>query len=188
MTAIAKSPCPVASDETRSRRRGLWRAEGGGMMIEFAFVAPFVILLLVATTEVAVTLFVGATLEGAAEGAARQIRTGQVQESDDPVVAFQTKFCEAVLNLIDCNEVMFDVRGFSDFGSADMALEFDEDGQLVGAQFSPGDSGEITVVRVVYRWRYLTALVSDVLSPDGSGTALLMATMAFQNEPYELGG
>ena len=166
----------------------LVRANGGGMMIEFAFVAPFVILLLVSTVEVGFMLFVGSALEGAAESAARQIRTGQVQESADPVTAFQTKFCQQVFNLIDCNQVTYDVRAFDDFASVDTTMEFDEDGQLVGAQFAPGESGEITIVRILYRMTFFTPLVSQALSPDGSGSTLLMSTMAFQNEPYELGG
>lgn len=167
---------------------GLLRASGGGMIIEFAFVAPFVILIMMATIELSWTFFVGAALEGAAENAARQIRTGQVQQNDDPVATFQAKLCEQLFNLIDCTEVTFDVRGFSDFASVSAPLEFDENGQLIGATFTPGNSGEITLVRVLYRWKFLTPLVSEALAADGGGTALLLATVAFQNEPYELGG
>jgi Flp pilus assembly protein TadG len=168
--------------------RRMARENAGGMMIEFAFVAPFVILLLVSTVEVGFTLFVGSIMEGAAENAARQIRTGQVQESDDPVATFQARLCQQVFNLIDCNFVVYDVRSFNDFGSVDTTLVFDENGQPVDTQFTPGESGEITIVRVMYRLNFMTPLVAHALSPDGTGSKLLMSTMAFQNEPYELGG
>lgn len=160
----------------------------GGTLIEFAFVAPFVILLLTATVEVAVTLFVEAAISGAAESAARDIRTGRVQEDDDPLTAFRTKLCDSLFGIIDCNAVVFDVRAFADFGSVDTSLQLDENGNVVNAQFAPGESGEITIVRVSYRWQFLTPLVGEALASDGTGGVLLLSTMAFQNEPYELGG
>lgn len=158
------------------------------MLIEFAFVAPFVVLLLTATAEIAVTLVVDATLSGAAESAARDIRTGRVQEGDNPLDAFQSKLCDSLFGIVDCGELVFDVRRFDDFGSADMTILVDEDGNLSGAQFAPGDSGEITIVRVSYRWQYLTPLIGGLLAPDGTSGVLLLSTLAFQNEPYDLGG
>ena len=122
------------------------------------------------------------------EGAARQIRTGQVQVAANPLEAFRTRLCAELFELIDCNEVVFDVRKFDNFTSVATTLEFDEEGDVVGAAFLPGDSGEITIIRVIYRWHYKTPLVAQALSSDGTGSAVLMATMAFQNEPYELGG
>jgi len=170
------------------RDGGVLRSNGGGTLVEFAFVAPFVILMLVATVEVALTLFVDATLSGAAESAARDIRTGRVQEEDDPLDTFRTKLCDSLFGIVDCSTVVFDVRTFEDFNSVDMTLQLDEDGNPTGTQFSPGNSGEITVVRVAYRWQFLTPLVGNMLSSDGTGGVLLLSTMAFENEPYELGG
>jgi len=175
----------------RKRSLGIRRllvSSGGGMLIEFAFVAPFVVLLLAATAEIAVTLVVDATLSGAAETAARDIRTGRVQEDDDPLEAFRSKLCDSLFEIVSCEGLVFDVRSFDDFGSADMSLQFDDDGILTGTQFAPGDSGEITIVRVSYRWQYLTPLIGGLLASDGTGGVLLLSTLAFQNEPYELGG
>jgi Flp pilus assembly protein TadG len=168
--------------------RRLLASRRGGVLVEFGFVAPFVILLLTATLEVAVTLFVDATISGAAESAARDIRTGRIQEEDDPLDAFQTKLCGSLFGVVNCNEVVFDVRTFDDFESVEMTLEVDDEGNMTGGEFEPGDSGQITVVRISYRWQYLTPIVGHALAPDGSGGVLLLSTMAFQNEPYELGG
>ncbi len=172
----------------RSGGKAALSSNHGGMLIEFAFVAPFVVLLLTATVEVAVTLFAEVTISGAVESAARDIRTGRVQENEDPIDAFQTKLCDSLFGIVDCSAVAFDVRTFSDFSSVDMTLEVDEEGNMTGGQFTPGESGEITVVRVAYRWNFLTPLVGHVLASDGSGGVLLLSTMAFQNEPFELGG
>lgn len=170
------------------KTKGALRSVSGGTLIEFAFVAPFVVLVLTATAEVAVTLFVDATISGAAEGAARDIRTGRVQENENPLDAFQTRLCDSLFGLADCARVVFDVRTFDDFSSVDMSIQLDEEGNLTGAQFSPGNSGQITIVRVSYRWQFLTPVMGELLSSDGSGGLLLLSTMAFQNEPYELGG
>lgn len=164
------------------------RSNGGGMLIEFAFVVPFVVLLLTATAELAVTLFVDATISGAVQSAARDIRTGQIQENQNPLQAFETKLCDSLFGIVDCASVTFDVRTFADFGSVSMTLEVDEEGNLAGGQFTPGDAGEITVVRAAYRWNFMTPLVGNALSADGSGGILLVSTTAFQNELYELGG
>ena len=167
---------------------GALRSQRGGMLVEFSFVVPFVVLLLTATAELAVTLFVDATISGAVQNAARDIRTGRVQESENPLDAFQTKLCDSLFGIVSCAALTFDVRTFDDFSSVSMTLDVDEDGNLTGGQFTPGDSGEITVVRAAYRWNFLTPLVGQALSSDGSGGVLLISTTAFQNEPYELGG
>ncbi len=167
---------------------GALASKRGGMLIEFAFVAPFVVLLLTATAELAVTLFAEATISGAVQSAARDIRTGRIQENENPLDAFQTKLCDSLFGIVNCNDVVFDVRTFADFGSVEMTLEVDEEGNLTGGQFAPGESGEITVVRAAYRWNFLTPLIGEALASDGSGGVLLISTMAFQNEPYELGG
>ena len=180
MSVLRKKPFSTVGRALSSRR--------GGMLIEFAFVVPFVVLLLTATAEVAVTLFIEATLSGAAESAARDIRTGRVQENENPIDAFRTKLCDSLFGIVNCSQVVFDVRTFGDFGSVDMTLEVDEEGNMTGAQFAPGDSGEISVVRIAYRWQFMTPLVGKALSADGSGGVLLLSTKAFQNEPYELGG
>lgn len=160
----------------------------GGMLIEFAFVVPFVVLMLTATAELALTLFVDTTINGAVQSAARDIRTGRIQEDENPLDAFQTKLCDSLFGIVSCASITFDVRTFTDFGSVDLTMQVDEDGNMTGGQFTPGQSGEITVVRAAYRWNFLTPLVGDVLSEDGSGGVLLLSTTAFQNEPYELGG
>tara|TARA_Y100001934_G_scaffold217355_1_gene258057 strand:+ start:87 stop:629 length:543 start_codon:yes stop_codon:yes gene_type:complete len=164
------------------------RSKRGSMLVEFAFVAPFVVLLLTATAELAVTLFVEVTIGGAVQSAARDIRTGQIQENQDPLDAFQTKLCDSLFGIVNCASVTFDVRTFDDFDSVEMTIEVDEEGNLSNGQFTPGDAGEITVVRAAYRWNFMTPLVGKVLSADGSGGILLVSTTAFQNELYELGG
>ncbi len=164
---------------------GLLRDERGSAVIEFAFVAPPFILLLTGLIEISVMFFTGSVIEGATKEAARAIRTGQIQSDADPVTAFRTKLCDSLYNIIDCTEVLFNVRTFSDFGSVSMPIEIDQDGEIINNGFTPGGSGAVTVVRAIYRWEFITPLIEEAL-PGGQAGNLIISTVAFQNEPYDV--
>ena len=161
------------------------RDERGSALIEFALVGPPFLLLLIGTMEISLMFFTDAVIEGATKEAARQIRTGHIQESADPVVAFRAKLCDSLFNVIDCSKVAFNVQTFSNFGAVSMPLEVDEDGEPVGTGFLPGGSSAVTVVRTMYRWEFFTPLVAEMI-PAGPGGHLLVSTVAFQNEPYNV--
>ena len=161
------------------------RDERGTALIEFALVVVPFLLLLIGTMELSLMFFTDAVIEGATKEAARQIRTGHVQESEDPVVAFQAKLCDSLFNIIDCSKVAFNVQTFSNFGAVSMPLELDDDGEPVGIGFLPGGSGAVTVVRTMYHWKFFTPLIAELI-PAGPGGPLLVSTVAFQNEPYNV--
>lgn len=155
----------------------------GSTLVEFSFIAVPFMLLLVGTLEVAMMFFTSAVMEGATKEAARQIRTGQIQASADPLAAFQAELCGSLAGVIDCSEVVFTVQSFSNFSSVSMPLEHDQDGEIINPGFAPGGSTAITVVRAVYRWDFMTPMMERVL-PGGLTGHLLVSTVAFQNEPY----
>jgi len=163
----------------------LLRDERGNALLEFAFVAPPFLLLLVGTLEVSVMFFTSAVIEGATKEAARQIRTGNIQASADPLAAFQAELCDSLFGVIDCTKVTFNVQTFSSFSTVSMPIELDEDGEIVNTGFSPGGSSAVTVVRAMYRWQFMTPLIDKVM-PSGLGGHLLISTVAFQNEPYNV--
>ncbi|MEO3429709.1 TadE/TadG family type IV pilus assembly protein [Pelagibius sp. CAU 1746] len=163
----------------------LLRDERGNALIEFAFVAPPFLLLLIGTLEVSVMFFTSAVIEGATKEAARQIRTGNIQATADPLAAFRGQLCDSLFGVIDCNQVVFNVRTFSSFAAVSMPIELDQDGEIVNTAFTPGGSSEVTVVRAMYRWRFMTPLIDRVM-PSGLAGHLLISTAAFQNEPYNV--
>ncbi|HEY9539847.1 MAG TPA: TadE/TadG family type IV pilus assembly protein [Kiloniellaceae bacterium] len=169
----------------RTLGRPLLRDERGSALIEFALIAPPFFLLLIGTLEVSMMFFASAVLEGATKEAARQIRTGQVQESADPLAAFQAELCGSMVGIIDCSKVVFNVKTFSSFSAVSMPIEVDEEGEVVNTGFLPGGSGAVTVVRSMYRWKFSTPLMETVM-PSGLAGRLLVSTVAFQNEPYNV--
>jgi hypothetical protein len=76
------------------QRRGLLRDERGSILIEFAFIGPLFILLLLGMLELALMVFSQTVLDGAARQAGRTVRTGHAQFSG--VSTFTTALCSGL--------------------------------------------------------------------------------------------
>lgn len=169
----------------RLSRDDVLRDDRGSVVTEFAMVAPPFILLMMGIIELSVMFFTSSVIEGATKEAARTIRTGQVQSEADPVAAFQSQLCDALFNVIDCTQVIYNVQTFGSFNAVNMPIEVNEDGEIINNGFSPGGSGAVTVVRAIYRWEYTTPLIGDLITAGLAGN-LIVSTVAFQNEPYNV--
>jgi Flp pilus assembly protein TadG len=160
------------------------RDRSGVTAIEFALVAPVLITVIFGTLESAMMFYVATSMEGEVQIAARQIRTGTVQGSEDPIATFRSLLCNNLETLTNCNSVVIDVRTMPDFGSIDLPPLIDEDGNPENENFEPGDGGEVVLVRIAYRYTILTPFVGDLLGAT-NGHRDLYAAAAFQNEPYD---
>src|SRR3546814_15434906 len=114
-----------------------------------------------------------AVLEGATKEAARQIRTGQVQESADPLAAFQAELCGSTVGIIDCSKVVFNVKTFSSFSAVSMPIEVDEEGEVVNTGFLTGGSAAATEVRSMHSWKFETPLLESVMRSGIAGRRLV---------------
>ncbi|HVC53825.1 MAG TPA: TadE/TadG family type IV pilus assembly protein [Stellaceae bacterium] len=162
--------------------------EDGVAVIEFGLIGSAYILMLVAAIEVGYMLFVQAALDNAARDAARQIRTGQVQTAGNPANAFKTLLCNDLGSLIPCASLVYQSTSFWNWSSAqsqvDAPLTRDKNGNVVGTGFDGGgSSGEIEVVQVTYNYPFFTPWIGSLLG-GSTGSALLVSTVVFQNEPY----
>lgn len=158
------------------------RRRDGATAVEWAVImAPFLTLCF-GIIETAMMFFVAATLEGQVEKAARQIRTGVVQQSGNPERTFRRLLCTD--SFIDCKEVLVDVRTFPNFASITYPDFFDQDGQATSPSFRAGNAGDIVVVRVAYPWQMLTPFMGRLLADTGSSTKMLNAAAVFRSEPY----
>ena len=184
------------------------RDERGIVLIEFAFVAPLFVLLLLAIIELGLTMLTQFTLDGATRSAARLVRTGQVQAQGSPITAFQNQLCAAldgVIPTLSCNSgnVLFEVQdfpnGFASISFPPCTRNADQAGNGTACPFSPGTGGEVVGVRVSYARPFIIPWVGRCLtvgscylglgsSPQAplanSYTANLVSTVVFQNEPF----
>lgn len=158
------------------------RHDEGAAAVEFGMVLlPFLTLMFM-TMETALVFLAQQSLETAAADAGRLVMTGQTQNFD--AGAFKAKICEKNYTLFDCaNGLYVDVKTYTSFGTITNTIQYDAQGNPQ-TQFQPGKSGDIEVLRLMYKWPIITPLAQTYLANSGSSQRLLVATSAFRNEPY----
>ena len=159
----------------------------GATAVEFALVAAPFFFMLFGLIEVMMIFLLSATLENGVSEAARQIRTGQVQDAGADAGAFRTLVCGNLFDLMDCDaRLRVDVRVFDDFASTEDDSPIDGDGNVDEGQFifDPGEAGEIVLVRVYYEWTVITPILGAPLANMNGNRRLLQAASAFRNEPF----
>lgn len=164
--------------------------EEGSTAIEFALLFVPYLFLTLAIMELSIMYSAASLLEGATGSAARLIRTGQLQQAEgvDPQEMFQDAICNYATVLINCNEVVIDVRTLDSFGDYEAnAAEYDEDGNLMPGDFDAGGSGDRVLIRVGYRYNMMTPLVGPLLA-GSDNSRFFMSTIVLQTEPYEFEG
>jgi Flp pilus assembly protein TadG len=189
-------PSPAVSKFTfKTMLRRFRRNRKGSAAVEFALVAPVFFALLFAIIETALMFFASQVLETVTQNSARVILTGQAQTGQLPACAttctsaqqFKSYVCSQIPALFDCNSVYVDVESYSNsFASVtlsnhmDSACNFDS----TAMQYNPGSSGQVTVVRLFYQWPLFVTGLGYNIGCGSSNKRLLVATAAFQNEPY----
>lgn len=159
--------------------------ESGAVAIEFVLVAPIFLFLVFALFETAILYTIATVMEGEVAQAARTIRTGQLQQEADPRTAFTEILCDNLDNVLNCDNVIVDVRTFDDFGEMTFPDFVDEDGNASGNTFLPGDADQIVLVRIAYVYNIVTPYLAEILPPVGEDTMILYSGAAFKNEPFQ---
>jgi Flp pilus assembly protein TadG len=160
----------------------------GATAVDFALVAAPFLGLMFAILETGLVFFAGQTLETTAAQASRLVQTGQAQNQNFDAAAFQNAVCQRAWTFFSCDNLMLDVRTYNNFSSANTSMPIDENGNLQNNfVFQPGSAGDIVVVRVMYQWPVYVSLfgLNKSFSNLANGNDLLMATVAFRNEPYQ---
>ncbi len=165
----------------RTATDGRWRS--GVTAIEAALVMPAFLLLSFGIIEVSLLYLAASTLEGQVGLAARQIRTGNIQNAADPIGDFEQMICGGQ-TFIQCSKLIIDVRNFTSFSDITYPSYFDADGEPQSNAFLPGGAGDTVLVRVAYKWSILTPFLAPYLGDGGGGTKLLHSAAVFRTEPY----
>lgn len=172
---------------TRVLRR-FRRNRRGSAVVEFALVAPVFFALLFAIIETGIMFFASQVLETVTQESARQILTGQAQNANytgwsnfrDNVV------CAQIPALFTCSNIYVDVESYPTFtGVGTFSSQIDSNGNFINnMQYNPGGPGSTVVVKLFYAWPlFVTGLGYNIANMSGN-QRLLMATAAFQTEPY----
>ena len=178
------------------RLSGFNRDSSGASAIEFAIVAPFLLLLLFGILGIALIYSANQALENAVAQGARMIRTGQAQSGGFDATAFKTEVCKHLTALLTCSNLKLDVRTFTNFAGSDLTNPLDASGNLKPTfSYAPGQGGDVVIVRAFYEWDLPAKLSHTFPSIAGTmtmslgnmqnGNHLLVATQAFRNEPFK---
>jgi Flp pilus assembly protein TadG len=166
--------------------RRLVRQQDGAAAVEFALVAAPFLAMVFAILETALVCVAGQALETAAADSARLIMTGQAQNAGYDQVKFKEAVCAKIYGLFNCNGGLHvDVKNYPSFASIPTAKPITNGNMDTNFGYSPGNPGDIVVVKLMYQWPVYVSLLGLNLSDISGGKRLLMSTVAFRNEPYK---
>jgi Flp pilus assembly protein TadG len=162
------------------------RNRRGSAAVEFALVAPVFFALLFAIIETGIVFMAGQVLENITQQSARKVMTGQAQTAAYTQTQFKNYVCTQIPALFTCANLYVDVESYPSFSSVAINSQIDGSNNFTSGnmQYSPGNPGDIVVVRLFYQWPLIvTGLGYNIANLSGS-KRLLVATAAFRNEPY----
>lgn len=151
--------------------------------VEFAMVAPIFFALLFAIIETALMFLAGQVLETMTQNASRMILTGQAQTASYQQADFHQAVCNQIPALFTCANLVVNVQSFSSFETITFNSP-DSNCNVQNAQYSPGGPGDVVIVQVSYKWQLFVTGLGYNIANCPSSQRLLVATAAFQNEPY----
>jgi len=168
--------------------RALIADRRGAAIIEFAFVAAPLMALLMAITVTSTVYFAQAGLETATEAASRVLMTGTAQSGGYGATQFKQAACNALPPYMSCANLLVDVQSASSFSAINTAapsITFGSNGNVSNSfSYSPGNAGDIVIIRLMYIWKVPTGPLGFNLATLGNGQRLLMATSVAKTEPF----
>ncbi len=177
--------------------------ERGSTLMEFAFGAPVLATVVIASMEFGIVMLTNTLMESSLREAARFGITGQQVAGKTRLERIIEIIDERTLGLIDMNEADVQILvypSFSDVGRGEDYVDGNANGQYdIGETFTDengngtwdadvgtagsGASGDIVAYRLNYEWQTMTPFASHFI---GNGGALrLTASIVVRNEPWD---
>lgn len=164
------------------------RDKKGVTAIEYALVGPIFFLMIIGTFEYSLYFLKKNIVSHVLYEASRNVQTGEVQKSANPLTTFQAMYCAERVVLVDCLDIQFDVRSFSDVDAVTFPpATFDDDGIADNFTFEPGGPSEITAMRAAVPHNFITPMMQRYFQPDGN-PAIIVGYAIAKNEPFNTVG
>lgn len=187
-----------------------WAANEGVTAMEFAFVAPVLILFIMGVIEASMLMFVQNILESATFNASRLGKTGFATSGLTREQTIRNMIDDRAGGLLDPDLIEFDSvaygGGFGDVNQPEPFTDTDHNGMRNGAEpyvdsngngqwdadmgmAGLGTAGDVVVYTVRYPWTLITPIASsffrdEVRDPDDEPIITLTARAVVRNEPY----
>jgi Flp pilus assembly protein TadG len=160
----------------------------GAAAVEFAMVGLPFLFMMFAILELGLVFVVDSVLENAVIETGRLVRTGEAQNQGLTAATFKTRLCArmSIFQSSCASQASVDVREIPQFDDPNVP------DPTAGGSFSPaglnyddGGPGSLMLVRVWYRQPLVTPFLQQGLSRLNDGKAMMTATTAFRNEPFD---
>jgi Flp pilus assembly protein TadG len=183
------SPKPYRTVAAALRRFA--RDIGATTAIEFAFVAPFFIALLLATLQVGVIFLAKSYLETGAEQGARLVLTNQAvttsggQTTPMTQAQFQAAICAQFIAMFNCSQLIVQLEPLPSTATSLSSLipQFNTNGTLQNpTTYTTGSGGQNMLLIVMYPWPVFGGPLGLNFVSLGNGTLLLSSTQIFRIE------
>jgi Flp pilus assembly protein TadG len=169
---------------SRSALARFWRCNKGVNAIEFAFVVPIIIAILLATAQVGVIFTAQAYLNEVAEAGMRTVLTNQANNLTKQ--QFATAICSNVSAMFNCANLIVQLQQ-APTTAASMASampQFDNNGVLTQQttyNLAPAPAQMLLIV--MYQWPVIGGTLGLNFGSLGNGAYLLVSTHVFMIEP-----
>jgi Flp pilus assembly protein TadG len=166
----------------------LGAGQRGAAMLEFAFVAPVLLALLIGIADTNLQFFAQSNLDLAASKSARLLITGAAKSNNWSQANFKAAVCTKLPQFMDCAQLTVDVRRASNFADLDVSIPsvtVDASGQPNGASaYTTGNGGDVMIMRLMYLWPASYAPLGYGETQRYGGKRLLISTAVFKAEPF----
>ena len=174
----------VSESAAARRIARYFRCDRATTAIEFAFVSPIIVALLLATAQVAVIFIAQSYLETVGEVGMRTVLTNQANALTQ--AQFKTQICSNLTALFTCGSLIVDVEQAPTNAAAMAAAmpQFDSTGKLKNpTNFVIAPAPAKMLLVVMYQWPVVGGPLGLNFGSLGNGTFLLVSTQVFQIEP-----
>jgi len=163
----------------------------GAAVVEFALVSVPLICILLAAIQLTVFFLFSEELQSVTQKAGRELMTGQAQTANLSYTQFDKAVCALAQAPFTCSSLMIDVESASSFSTISTSPltptptpTNKATGQATSLGYSPGNPGDIVILRVMYAWPMFGGSLIPGLANQSNGTSLMVGTAVFKNEPY----
>ncbi len=174
------------------RRRSFLRDEQGATAVEVGLLALPFFAIVGAILETSVVFLAAQVLNSAVYDESRLVRTGQAQSANYTLENFKDGVCDRLFGLYPhCEALYVEVRPLDGFADVEIKAPIDrncdkpECDQWTRPEiFDPGESKDVVVVQVYYKWPVILNLGGLNLADRPGGIRLMGAVAVFKNEPF----
>lgn len=180
--------------------RNLRKNQDGVTAIEFAFIAPVLVLMVMGTMEISLMMYARTLMEGASFNASRVGKTGYAEAGmtqEETIVAALTDRAGILMKSENITITPKSYGSFSDVGEPEPFIDTNGNGKRdYGENYtdvngdgeysedmgidSYGASAQVTMYTITYDWPVFTPLLRPIFGETKTITALTVV----KNEPY----